>query len=109
MFLGRCIRLCTYLVAVKGQTNQSVQQLELQRGHSAAELGSIRTGLLATLQQLKQSSVHVEGLRGSSPKPLKVQDGGTQEGDLEKHDESIIFSTKQTEIKTGQQTNAVSI
>lgn len=72
-------------VEVRGQTHQSVQELELQWRHCAAKLGSIGTGLLAALQQLKQRCVHVEGLGGSGPQAFKVQDGRAQEGDLDKN------------------------
>lgn len=64
------------------QTHQSLQQLELQRGHRATELGGVGTGLLAALQQLKQGGIHVVRLRRSGAKAFEVQDGGTQEGDL---------------------------
>ena len=60
-----------------------MQQLELQGRHGAAELGGVRAGLLAALQQLKERRVHVERLGGPRAKPLEVQDGRAQEGDLE--------------------------
>lgn len=68
---------------VRGETHQSVQELELQWRHSAAELCSVGAGLLAALQQLKQRCIHVEGLWGSGSKAFKVQDGRAQEGDLQ--------------------------
>jgi len=51
---------------------QSVQQLQLQRGHGVAELGGVGARLLAALQQLKEGGVHVEGLGGPRPETLKV-------------------------------------
>ena len=61
-----------------------MQKLELQWRHCAAKLGSIRTSLLATLQQIKQRCIHAEGLGGSGAKAFEVKDGGAQKGDLGK-------------------------
>lgn len=55
-----------------GGAYQSVQQLQLQRGHSVAELGGVGARLLATFQQLKERGVHVEGLGGPCSETLKV-------------------------------------
>lgn len=73
-----------YYEELRLPTYQSVQQLQLQWRYCAAKLGSIGTGLLAALQQLKQSCVHAEGLGGSSPKAFKVQNRRAQESDLGK-------------------------
>ena len=62
-----------------------MQQLQLQRGDGVAELGGVGAGLLATLQQVEQGRVHVEGLGGPRSQPLVVQDGGAQEGHLRRH------------------------
>lgn len=46
----------------RSQTDQSVQQLKLKWGDAATKLGSKGAGLLATFQQLKECSVHIQGL-----------------------------------------------
>ena len=62
--------------------HQPVQQLQLQGGHASVELGGVGAGLLAALEQLKESGVHAEGLGRPRAQPLEAQDGGAQEGHL---------------------------
>lgn len=71
-----------------------MQELEFQCRHRAAKLGSVRTRLLAALQQFKQGCVHAESLGGSGPKAFKVEDRGAQECDLERKSGKIGILSK---------------
>lgn len=57
--------------------------MELQWRYRAAKLGSVSTGLLTALKQLKECTIHVEGLWGSGPKAFKVKNGGAEKGNLQ--------------------------
>lgn len=64
-------------------TDQSVQQLQLQWGYTAAELGGKGARLLATFQQLKQGSIHIQGLSRPGTKAFKIKYGWAEKSDLQ--------------------------